>query len=64
MTEKTREELMVHAENEFRLVIMASKRARQLNEGARAVVENKSSQPTVTALREIAAGKVRIKRKE
>lgn len=45
-------------DNIFEMVLVASKRARQLAHGAEAMVETKNDKPTVIALREIAAGHV------
>lgn len=42
--------------NMFQLVLVAAKRARQLANGAEAMVEWENDKPTVVALREIAAG--------
>jgi DNA-directed RNA polymerase subunit omega len=42
--------------NSFQLVLIAAKRARQLANGAHAMVEWENDKPTVVALREIAAG--------
>ena len=42
--------------NMFQLVLVASKRARQLANGAHAMVEWENDKPTVVALREIAEG--------
>ncbi len=42
--------------NMFELVLVASKRARQLANGAEALVEWENDKPTVVALREIAEG--------
>ena len=47
--------------NRFELVLMASKRARQLAKGEASTIENariEGEKPTVLALREIAAGQV------
>jgi len=44
--------------NMFQLVLVASKRARQLANGAEAMVEWENDKPTVVALREIAEGYV------
>ena len=47
----------------YKLVILASKRALELAEGQPKLVEaSSSSKPTVVALREIAAGKVRYQK--
>jgi DNA-directed RNA polymerase subunit omega len=42
--------------NMFQLVLIAAKRARQLANGAHAMVEWENDKPTVVALREIAEG--------
>jgi DNA-directed RNA polymerase subunit omega len=42
--------------NMFQLVLIAAKRARQLANGAEAMVEWQNDKPTVVALREIAEG--------
>lgn len=44
--------------NRFQLTLAATYRARQLTSGGTAMVESERDKPTVTALREIAAGKV------
>lgn len=44
--------------NMFQLVLVAAKRARQLANGAEALVEWENDKPTVVALREIAQGYV------
>jgi DNA-directed RNA polymerase subunit omega len=44
--------------NRFQLVLVASKRARQLANGAEAMVPWENDKPTVVALREIAEGVV------
>jgi DNA-directed RNA polymerase subunit omega len=46
--------------NRFALVILGAERARQLAKGAHPFVEC-DNKPSVTALREIAAGKVRFR---
>jgi len=47
----------------YKLVILASKRALELAEGQPSLVEaSASSKPSVVALREIAAGKVRYQK--
>lgn len=45
-------------DNRFDLVLLASKRARQIGMGAKPMVEEESDKPTVIALREIAEGLV------
>ncbi|MDP2701580.1 MAG: DNA-directed RNA polymerase subunit omega [Candidatus Rokubacteria bacterium] len=44
--------------NRYLLVVLAAKRARQLNRGAVAQVETKHKKPTCTALEEIAEAKI------
>jgi DNA-directed RNA polymerase subunit omega len=44
--------------NRYLLVVLAAKRARQLNRGATAQVETKHKKPTCTALEEIAEAKI------
>jgi DNA-directed RNA polymerase omega subunit len=47
----------------YKLVILASQRALELSEGLPSLVEtNPETKSTTTALREIAAGKVRLKK--
>ncbi len=45
-----------HVDNRFELVLVASKRTRQLILGAAPLVEAENDKPTVIALREIAEG--------
>lgn len=58
MARITVEDCLDHVENRFKLVILASKRARQLARGGMAMVEVENDKPTVLALREIAEGHV------
>lgn len=57
MARVTVEDCLEKVENRFQLVILASKRVKQLYKGAQPLVESKNRQ-VVTALREIAAGKI------
>lgn len=57
MARVTVEDCLEHEENRFALVILASRRARQLMKGAPALVSSKN-RAAVTALREIASHKV------
>ena len=50
--------------NRYLLVVLAAKRARQLNRGAKAQVETKHKKPTSTALEEIAESRVGYRVKE
>lgn len=58
MARVTVEDCLEHEENRFALVVLAARRARQLMKGAPALVPSKNRE-AVTALREIAARKVR-----
>ena len=52
------EDCLEKIDNRFNLVLLASKRARQLAMGANPLVPVGKDKPTVIALREIAAGKI------
>jgi DNA-directed RNA polymerase subunit omega len=54
MARLTVEDCLDHVDNRFDLVLVASKRARQLAMGADPLVELDNDKPTVLALREIA----------
>lgn len=56
MARLTVEDCLPHVDNRFHLVLVASKRARQIAMGADALVELENDKPTVLALREIAEG--------
>jgi DNA-directed RNA polymerase subunit omega len=56
MARITVEDCAHYVPNMFQLVLVASKRARQLANGAHAMVEWENDKPTVVALREIAEG--------
>jgi DNA-directed RNA polymerase subunit omega len=59
MARVTVEDCLHQIPNRFLLVMVATKRAKQLYKGANALVENKSgNKKVVLGLREIAAGKV------
>ena len=58
MARITVEDCLDNVENLFELVLVASKRARQLANGSNAMVEWENDKPTVVALREIAEGYV------
>lgn len=61
MARVTVEDCLEHLHNRFALVILASRRTRQILKGARPLVKS-NNKPPVTALREVAAGKVRFDR--
>ena len=59
MARVTVEDCLEHVANRFELVLVASKRARQIAvRGAQPLVEWENDKPTVVALREIAEGLV------
>jgi DNA-directed RNA polymerase subunit omega len=58
MARVTVEDCLEHVDNRFELVLLASKRARQLSTGKEALLEWGNDKPTVMALREISVGKI------
>jgi DNA-directed RNA polymerase subunit omega len=62
MARVTVEDCLPLVDNRFALVILATKRTRQLMAGARALQQNTKNKPPVLSLREIATGKVRFDR--
>jgi DNA-directed RNA polymerase subunit omega len=56
MARVTVEDCLENVENRFQLVLVATRRARQLNAGAEPTVSRQNDKPTVIALREIAGG--------
>lgn len=59
MARVTVEDCLEHVENRFELVMVASKRARQLaTKGREPLVAPENDKPTVIALREMAANKL------
>ncbi|MEI7796290.1 MAG: DNA-directed RNA polymerase subunit omega [Methylococcaceae bacterium] len=58
MARVTIEDCLHNIENRFKLVLLASTRARQLSHGATEFVPRNRDKDTVVALREIAAGHV------
>lgn len=58
MARVTVEDCLDNVDNRFQLVLVATKRARQLAGGREAMVEWENDKPTVVALREIADGHV------
>lgn len=55
MARITVEDCLEHVDNRFDLVMLASRRARQISQGADPLVPAENDKPTVIALREIAA---------
>lgn len=58
MARVTVEDCLEHVDNRFDLVLLATKRARQLSHGVAPLLPWENDKPTVMALREIAAGLV------
>ena len=58
MARITVEDCLEHVDNRFDLVLLASRRARQISQGADPLVPAENDKPTVIALREIAEGLV------
>lgn len=58
MSRITVEDCLQKVDNRFELVMLASKRARQLFKGAKPLIDS-NNREVVVALREIAVGKVR-----
>ena len=56
MARVTVEDCLIAVDNRFDLVLVASRRARQIAMGAHPLVDDENDKPTVIALREIAAG--------
>jgi DNA-directed RNA polymerase subunit omega len=60
MARITVEDCLKRIPNRFQLTLAATYRARQLAQGGSPLVEATRDKPTVTALREVASGKVGI----
>lgn len=59
MARVTVEDCLTNVDNRFELVMLATKRARQISvQGAEPLVDEENDKPTVVALREIAEGLV------
>ncbi len=58
MARITVEDCMTKIENIFDMILLASKRAKRIANGAEPLVERENDKPTVIALREIAEGKM------
>lgn len=58
MARITVEDSLKNAKNRFALVILTAKRAKQLLQGSQTLTDSKNNREVVTALREIAKGKV------
>jgi len=63
MARITVEDCLKSVESRFELVILAARRAKMIMKGAKPLVDA-DNRPIVTALREVATGKVKFKRPE
>ena len=61
MARITVEDCMTKIENIFDMILLASKRAKRIANGAEPLVERENDKPTVIALREIAEGFYRLR---
>lgn len=61
MARITIEDCLNKVSNRFQLVHMAAKRVRQIREGSEYLVNSPKNEDIVVALREIAAGRVKVK---
>jgi len=59
MARITVEDCLEHVDNRFHLVLVASRRARQLANNVQPLLPLENDKPTVMALREIAAGLIK-----
>ncbi len=64
MARVTVEDCLENVQSHFELTVVAAKRAKQLLSGGGATIDTsqRNEKPTVIALREIAQGKVRVRR--
>ena len=62
MARITVEDCLENVDNRFDLVLTATKRARQISNGAEPLVQEENDKPTVIALREIAEGYIDAER--
>lgn len=58
MARITVEDCLENVDNRFQLVLIATKRARQIADGSAILVDEENDKPTVLALREVADGKI------
>ncbi|MFH1155000.1 MAG: DNA-directed RNA polymerase subunit omega [Pseudomonadota bacterium] len=64
MARVTIEDCLKNVPSRFALVHMAALRVRQVKEGADFLVKTTKNEEAVTALREIAANRIRLKKKD
>ncbi len=64
MARITMEDCLKRVQNRFQLVNMVAKRVRQIRDGAEYLIYSPKNEDVVTCLREIAAGKIKLKKKK
>jgi DNA-directed RNA polymerase subunit omega len=64
MARVTVEDCLEKVPNRFTLVHLAAKRVRQVRDGAEFLIKTSKNEDVVTALREVAAGKIYLKEKD
>lgn len=64
MARITMEDCLKQVESRFQLVNMVSKRVRQIRDGAEYLIYSPKNEDIVVCLREVAAGKIKVKKKE
>ncbi len=62
MARVTVEDCLKYVDNRFALIMIAAKRTKQLVDGSSPLISSRGDKPHVQALREIAAGKVTVKK--
>jgi len=62
MARVTVEDCLKKVDNRFQLVILAALRTKQLLRGSEPLIDGPENKPAVVALREVAEGKVRVKK--
>ena len=63
MARVTMEDCLKQGVNRFQLVNMVAKRVRQIRDGAEYLIYSPKNEDIVVCLREIAAGKIKLKKK-
>ncbi|WDN89336.1 DNA-directed RNA polymerase subunit omega [Desulfosarcina sp. BuS5] len=64
MARITMEDCLKRVQNRFQLVNMVAKRVRQIRDGAEYLIYSPKNEDVVTCLREIAAGKIKLKKEK
>lgn len=64
MMQISTDDLLEHVDSRYTLIVMVSKRARQLVDGSEPLIETDSKKPVTIAVEEIAAGEVIYERVE